>query len=188
MEQNKINYTTPICYALCLGFLVSAFMHSCQITKAGITRLAPRTEVISHKPYIRSDWSVKDSVKPLNSVKINPDHTDVKIPEVKVISDTVNYNRLILSNQQLSLDNERKIIEMLVNKERENKILKVQNVTLAKKSEITQAERTDAVSMQAIWETGKMLLTVGVAIIVLLIIQILVMLWWFKKKACNVIY
>jgi len=181
MENEKINWMRPAIYSVLVGIMFASFSQSCSVTKASITR------------YI---LPVK-----LNDLKITPDHTfkytgmihytvagiDTNKTLKSFISaknnqDTTNYSRMILDNQQLSLLNEKKILDLLLKKESENKKLKQVVVGLKEKVVITKDEKEDAIGLKAIWDMGNKLLTLCAAILGLLILQNIGLFVYYRKQ------
>lgn len=182
--ESRIDYIRPALASLLIGFMLASFSQSCSLTKASISNYLVPVRV--HTDNLR----VEPHIKPFEPLFKSNGVLDTSrrfshIQEMIKIVDTTDYHRLILGNQQLSLLNEKKILELLVNKERENKKLKSVNTVLTRKNVVSVAEKQDAISMTVLWETGKMLLTVGCVIILLLIVQTGIMIWIFKRKKAS---
>lgn len=169
MENKIYYYLRPALFSLFFGFLLASFSQSCSSTKASISKYMSPVRLHT------DNLSVKPVFKPLEerSFFIGTLDTPVKNkPLQTVVSDTTNYNKMILDNQQLSLLNEKKILELLMSKEKENKSLKQTNIKLYKKSEITQEEKENASMMTTLWDFGKYVLFLLMVIIVLLLVII----------------
>lgn len=179
-QQHKIDYISPAITVLFLGLIMASFSQSCSATKASISEIlvSPKMEI--------DHTSFKPIIKPLEASYL-PVETLISVegqnPSEGAKKDTTNYSQQILDNQELSLLNEKRILELLVAKDQENRKLKAKNGYLQKKGVVSQQEKNDAEAMKAIWKTGEDLLTVGAAIIVLLIIQICFMVWGIRKKS-----
>lgn len=167
--ENKIDYFKPALISLIIGMLLASFSQSCSSTRASISRYI--TPVRLHT----DNLTVKPIFKPIGERLVFSVSLDTPVkdkPSQMVISDTTNYNKMILDNQQLSLLNEKKILELLMSKEKENKSLKQTNIKLYKKSEITQEEKENASMMTTLWDFGKYVLFLLMVIIVLLLVII----------------
>jgi len=180
MEQN-INYIKPAIYSLMIGLAFASFSQSCSTTRASISKLiiTPVDPVKMAYSEHKMEFNTGHALNPANPLIID---SGLLRGSALVKSDTVNYNKLILDNQQISLLNEKKILDLLLTKEKENKRLKNENIDLSKKSKISEDVKNDAVSMQAIWDMGYKVLTVGCGIIVILLVQVLTMIFIFRKR------
>lgn len=170
MEQNFKDMKAAI-LCLLVAFLIASFSQSCSVTKAGHSILP------SVKNYKQPPIEFKNSLKFNHPVFVNdsPKKRPTKdsiIVNSKIITpvDTTNYNKLMLENQRIGNEMTNQILRLLLNKEKENKNLKVENKILAKKSVLTEDQRQDSISMRAIWEVASYILSlIGFGIILLMI-------------------
>jgi hypothetical protein len=177
--ENKIDYIRPAVLSLFIGLLLASFSQSCSSTKASISRYILPVRLNT------DNLTVKPVFKPLEERSVFNGMLDTPVKDKPVhtlIQDTTNYNRMILDNQQLSLLNEKKIIDMLMSEKRENKKLKAVNNVLAKKSEISQELKDEALSMKTLWDLGNMILVVSCAVLGLFIIQNIFLYILLRKK------
>ncbi len=180
MEINKMEYFKTALLGIFFGLLIASFSQSCSTTKASMTKyLSPvklRTDVSTLGSYIKPVEPLTVN-RPIVSLSRGLKPVGMNNPQ-----DTTNYNQLILANQQLSLTNERKILEMLFQKEKEVKVLKTVNVGLAKKAVVSQGEKEDAIGLRAIWDMGRWVLTALFGVILLLMLQNYLLLLWISRR------
>lgn len=181
METTKVKYLKEAMLAVFFGLLVSSFSQSCSTTKASVTKYLTPVK-------LRSNVSGLGSyIKPLEPLTVArqalPPNSALKpIESTEKIADTTNYNKMILANQQLSLSNERKILEMLFQKEKENKKLKHEKEDLSKKVVISKEEKEDAIGLRAIWDMGRWVLTALFGVILLLMLQNYLLVLWISRR------
>lgn len=184
MENNKIDYLKPVMFSIVVGLLVASLSQSCGTTKASIGKLITPVTIKPGMPYLSLKLKPSDanSLTYRRDSSFNSLESSAKPEKAK---DTTNYNRLILDNQQISLGNEKRILELLMMEKQENNKLKQEKNILSQKSKVTQEEKEDAISMQAIWNAGKWVVTGCFVIIAMLILVIIFLLHIFRKRAVT---
>lgn len=186
MEKDRLNVIQPVIFALLTGLLItSAFFNGCSVTKASMERpiILSDSKTIEVPKLVEIDKpvrvidhrydSIRDGIKELNSL------VGVRIKK----GDSVAYNvYMMLKNQNISLSNEAKIIELLVNKEKEVKNLRHENKTLTQKTAITKSEKTDAIIFREFQKFGKAIVLSLIGIMVTLIVGIFVLGRYISKQ------
>lgn len=170
MKDNGIKWIENGFLSFGVALLVAAFSQSCDVTKASIKRqintsyTSPVTDTF--KKTIKKDTVVSST----KTIKLRD--TSIVLYTPRKIIDTI--YRPSLSNDRLSLENQQKIIDLLVAKDNEVKGLHASLSKLHAVSRVTKVEKIDAVSMEAVWRMGVYILTASCVIIVLLIIVVVI--------------
>lgn len=185
MEDNtKINFIRPAFTSIFIALLFASFTQSCGVTQAKIVHyLAP---VSTYKGKLNNDspFLIKESVAPLNQfISHKPKDSNILVTKTNIIDTSALNQSYGFENQKISLNNQRKIIDLLVDKDNEVKKLRSIVDKLSAKTVITENQKVDAVSMETVWDLGKWGLTAGCVTIFLMIVQIVILLR--KNKRDN---
>ncbi|WP_298845516.1 hypothetical protein [uncultured Clostridium sp.] len=157
--------------------MFSAFIQSCGASRAGISNQLAIADV-SGVVVVKDTETPSTELKKYLNVEQGyvPKDSSITIAKITPRLDTIITRPVVLDPYNISLNNQRKIIDLLINKDNEVKHLRKQVDKLSAKTTVTTNQKNDALSMETVWGMGQYILGFGGIVIVLMIIQIVILL------------